>query len=137
MNSPSFNGVNRLNCFKVEDQQKQHNLSGSLARLQRIPPPLNLNNPDMSSVSYLEGTDRPTLQHMNQKPTVLLNSPTFNTLDNRFDNHADNNHFKIGGGGEQSGQSPHSPSNNNVSNPQFFAESHWMSNQPLPIVEAE
>lgn len=100
MNSPSFNGVNRLNCFKVEDQKKTHNLSGSLARLQQIPPVMNFNNPDMSSVSHLEGTSGgQALRQLEQpQPTLLLNSPTFNTLDNRFDNHADNNHFKIGGG---------------------------------------
>ena len=63
MNSPSFNGANRLNCFKVEDQQKNHNFSGSLQRLNKMQQ-LNQNQ-DMSSVSQLMCTSN--------HPTILDN----------------------------------------------------------------
>ena len=51
--------------------------------------------PDMSSVSNLEGAMIDKLGS-SQPQTMLLNSPTFNTLDNRFV--TNNNHFAIGGG---------------------------------------
>ena len=59
---------------------------------------LNMMGPDMSSVSNLKGA--PIEKIGSSKPqTMLLNSPTFNTLDNRFitNNGAEHNHFAFGG----------------------------------------
>ena len=67
----------------------------------------------MSSVSNLKGAPIEKIGS-SYPPTQLLNSPTFNTLDNRFVTATvEHNHFMIGG---STHPMTHSPSANNDKN---------------------
>ena len=90
--------VKRDSCLKVEDQrqeQEEDNQSGSFSHFNTIINKVT----DMSSVSNLEGLASQVQKRFEMKPpTLLLNSPTFNTLDNRFEQlNPDSSRIQYGG----------------------------------------
>ena len=119
MNSPEFAiGKQTKGGLRVEDQRKiVHHESGSIGLLA---PLHNVKTTDMSSVSQLEGLERNVQRRFeSNQPTVLLNSPTFNTLDNRFVEqlNTDNSRYNCGGLG------PDGEQNQVVQN--VFTNSTW------------
>ena len=100
MNSPTFNEGTKKKVMAVKVHDQMQNQSGSISGFFKNPN----TNTDMSSVSNLEGIERSVQkrfeaqQQMQQPPCLLLNSPTFNTLDNRFESlNPDSSRVMVGG----------------------------------------